>query len=650
MTMDSDQREICIPAVDEDDDEEDLRLEDTVRFHPGDLIEVFYTDENLGGVSAWREAVVTKYNEFETFNNRVHFLFDDAEDQWIDVNDKDKIAPYGTNCFTPGSSMKDVRAGQLVDVVNCHPAKMTFMCGQVMKLLGGGKVEVKLLCEENRIVAHVCMLKPFCSRVRPETHKDNICRAQFAESRHRGESKLSGGKATLTTRSRSRGIGAVGDPRFSRYKEALARHGLQLIEMEGDGNCLFRAVSHQVYGSSEYHGLVREKCMDYMESESAYFQPFVVGDFGDYISKKRQHGVWGDDIEIQAMCEIYDRAAEVWAFDSRDGAKQLRTFHETDHGRSRSPMRLSFYGGGHYDSIVGYNFSQTTRSEDSVGALENRRVALSRARRSGITEEALNSRLSLAEASEQDMLDNAIEASRQQYMQSNNDLESVLEASLLEYQMQENAVLQQSLVSGDIAQEAQKALNDSDIAATDQERLEQALRMSKVVDSGFNEESQLHRAMLLSESKSEDEQLKEALRLSQESSHVGSMSVDDEEKQLQEALRLSQAEGMNLVLDNERMEMEKAMKMSEMELTSSLSSSKVCDEDDEEKQLQEALRLSQTEGMDLALDNERMEMEKAMKMSEMETASSLSSSKVCDEDDEEIQRAIAESIQSSQCK
>lgn len=34
-----------------------------------------------------------------------------------------------------------------------------------------------------------------------------------------------------------------------------------------------------------------------------------------YLDVKRQNAVWGDDPEVQALCEIYDRPAEIWAYD-----------------------------------------------------------------------------------------------------------------------------------------------------------------------------------------------------------------------------------------------------------------------------------------------------------------------------------------------
>jgi len=46
----------------------------------------------------------------------------------------------------------------------------------------------------------------------------------------------------------------------------LKKRGLEMQEQEGDGNCLFRAVSLQVYGDSSMHGQVRKQCMDFMVS------------------------------------------------------------------------------------------------------------------------------------------------------------------------------------------------------------------------------------------------------------------------------------------------------------------------------------------------------------------------------------------------
>ncbi|RHY44634.1 hypothetical protein DYB30_006379 [Aphanomyces astaci] len=119
---------------------------------------------------------------------------------------------------------------------------------------------------------------------------------------------------------------------FDQYVHALHRMNLRLHAVEGDGNCLFRAVSHQLYGDDQHHGIVRRFCMDYMELQRHFFEPFIVGDasaFDRYVRHKRLDAVWGDDPELQALCELYDRPAQVFAYDAAAGAKQLRVFHDT---------------------------------------------------------------------------------------------------------------------------------------------------------------------------------------------------------------------------------------------------------------------------------------------------------------------------------
>lgn len=174
-------------------------------------------------------------------------------------------------------------------------------------------------------------------------------------------SSSSSSSSSSTETSRRRCIGAASAD-FSRYSEALRAYKLTIVAMSGDGNCLFRSVAHQVYGDESLHGIVREKCCDYMATEKHFYANFVVGGmafFDRYIAAKRADACWGDDPEIQAMCELYNRPAEIWAFDRQVGARKLRTFHDNlQQGVAMGPpMRLSYYGGGHYDSVCGSDFS-----------------------------------------------------------------------------------------------------------------------------------------------------------------------------------------------------------------------------------------------------------------------------------------------------
>ncbi len=66
----------------------------------------------------------------------------------------------------------------------------------------------------------------------------------------------------------------------------------------GDGNCLFRSISHQLYGTEEHHMPIRLLCMRYIRNEGAFFQDYVTEAIEDYVQMKAQSGQWGDDVEI----------------------------------------------------------------------------------------------------------------------------------------------------------------------------------------------------------------------------------------------------------------------------------------------------------------------------------------------------------------
>jgi len=274
---------------------------------------------------------------------------------------------------------------------------------------------------------------------------------------------------------RQRGVAADG-PRYTRYVQALLAQGMQIERMEGDGNCMFRAVSHQVYGSPEHHRIVREACMAYMESERAYFEPFVVGGgraFGAYVEHKRQDGVWGDDLELQAMCEIYDRPALVFAFDGVHGMQQLRTFHE-DRRRGRPPMRLSFYGGGHYDSIVGRDFITADRRP---GLIEEQRLAQTAARRRSGRSDGASAASSSAEVMGGE--DEVIRASRSQFFaQADQDLDATLAESLRDFDRTEQDQIDGALAAS-LESASAAALTDSDLAATEEAALKAVLEASR---------------------------------------------------------------------------------------------------------------------------------------------------------------------------
>lgn len=153
-----------------------------------------------------------------------------------------------------------------------------------------------------------------------------------------------------------------------KFKEEMHKIYFVIKTVQGDGNCLFRAISDQIYGTENAHDVLRAKCMDYIEAEKDFFSKFIDCDFEEYIEMKRTSCVWGDDIELQALSELYTRPIEIYSH----SITPLKTFHENSatfnriEGLSENkekenenekdqpkhyPIRLSYHGKAHYNSI-----------------------------------------------------------------------------------------------------------------------------------------------------------------------------------------------------------------------------------------------------------------------------------------------------------
>jgi OTU-like cysteine protease len=148
---------------------------------------------------------------------------------------------------------------------------------------------------------------------------------------------------------------------------ALKRQGLELVVQEGDGNCLFRAVSLQVYGDASMHGQVREQCLDFMAANGDHFGQFVTGEaFADYVKRKRRLGVHGNNPEIQAISELFNRPVQVYVEDAHvnnnhstsnsptnsQGHLVPMNIFQTGYKTSDAPIRLSYHDGNHYNAVI----------------------------------------------------------------------------------------------------------------------------------------------------------------------------------------------------------------------------------------------------------------------------------------------------------
>jgi OTU domain-containing protein 5 len=98
------------------------------------------------------------------------------------------------------------------------------------------------------------------------------------------------------------------------------------------------------------HQEVRTRCLDFMAVNQEHFGQFVTGEaFGDYLARKRLDGVHGNNPEIQAISELFNRPVEVFTPDT--GGVPLNIFH-AEYKASDIPIRLSYHDGNHYNAVI----------------------------------------------------------------------------------------------------------------------------------------------------------------------------------------------------------------------------------------------------------------------------------------------------------
>ncbi|MCO5579529.1 hypothetical protein L7F22_033384 [Adiantum nelumboides] len=143
------------------------------------------------------------------------------------------------------------------------------------------------------------------------------------------------------------------DERERQFEVEIRRsRGLEMWRMAEDGNCLFRAVADQVYGDPEMHNETRQMCIDYMEKERDHFSQFVTESFSAYCKRKRRDRAFGNNLEIQAMAEMYNRPIHIFCYGS-EPKNIFQGSYETD----LPPIRLSYHRNNHYNSLVDPNRS-----------------------------------------------------------------------------------------------------------------------------------------------------------------------------------------------------------------------------------------------------------------------------------------------------
>ncbi|XP_055808289.1 OVARIAN TUMOR DOMAIN-containing deubiquitinating enzyme 9-like [Solanum dulcamara] len=91
-----------------------------------------------------------------------------------------------------------------------------------------------------------------------------------------------------------------------RLMERLELYEFVEQQVSGDGNCQFRSISDQIYGSSEHHRLVREQVVKQLKSNKELYEGYVpMVEYDEYLNRVSKCGEWGDHVTLQAAADSY---------------------------------------------------------------------------------------------------------------------------------------------------------------------------------------------------------------------------------------------------------------------------------------------------------------------------------------------------------
>ncbi|GCB26883.1 OTU domain-containing protein DDB_G0284757 [Aspergillus awamori] len=183
-------------------------------------------------------------------------------------------------------------------------------------------------------------------------------------------------------------------PRNARNKTAEAETleipclnalGLYALPTEGDGNCLYYALSDQTYGDFTHADEIRDRLADHISANKDYFMSFIAAaggerraprraaaaaarqsycssssaspappsakdkerSFDSKVAESRKKGVWGGAEEIQAFCQAFKKDVCVYTM---YGIQNFRDVHAPE-GEERDIIHIAFHDFHHYSSV-----------------------------------------------------------------------------------------------------------------------------------------------------------------------------------------------------------------------------------------------------------------------------------------------------------
>lgn len=143
-------------------------------------------------------------------------------------------------------------------------------------------------------------------------------------------------------------------------EQRLKSHNMQAEQMIDDGNCQFRALSHQLYGTQEKYAEVRQFVTEHIREHADSYALFCDEDIGSYLERMSADRTWGDELTLKAAVDAYNITLhgvtsnlENWHLKYEpDLGEEPKPDPVTPQHRLRSKLFVAYIAPVHYNSIL----------------------------------------------------------------------------------------------------------------------------------------------------------------------------------------------------------------------------------------------------------------------------------------------------------
>ncbi|KJP86684.1 hypothetical protein AK88_03691 [Plasmodium fragile] len=130
------------------------------------------------------------------------------------------------------------------------------------------------------------------------------------------------------------------------YHDSNFKKNFYIKSIRTDGNCLFRAVSDQLYNNEDKYKEIRKLVVDHLQRNEEKYQHFIEYDesYKSYIERISLDGTWGGQLELQAVGEVF--TVNILIYQENECILEIK-----NHSDDEKCIQLHYASSEHYNSV-----------------------------------------------------------------------------------------------------------------------------------------------------------------------------------------------------------------------------------------------------------------------------------------------------------